>query len=231
MLPPLRTFDILLTIGLIIYTVSVMLLTKYVFKLMTEKGINDEDAVYYDRKFVHIFAGGVVALFVPLYSSEWYPLSAGLLLTIITYSFHKDRGRLYWFQTKKDYNDVNFCLMWGISIFILWRVFDNPWLAILPAAFMAFGDGITGIVRNILFRKRLKHPIGNLFMAMVCIPIGYILGGIGGIALGGIIAGLLASIVERYEFGIIDDNILITLFSSISLYVYFFATKNIIMPF
>ena len=225
MLPLLRPFDILLTIGLIVYTLSVMLLTRYIFRLMTAKGIKDEDAVYYDRKFVHIFAGGVVSLFVPLYSSEWYPLFAGLLFALTTYIFHKDKGRLFWFQTKKDYNDVNFCLMWGVSIFILWRVFDNPWLAILPATFMAFGDGVTGIIRNVLFKKRLKHPIGNLFMAMVCIPIGYILGGIGGIAFGGVIAGILASIVERYEFGIIDDNIIITVVSSIALYVFFLATQ------
>ena len=231
MILSIEPFDIILIVALCIYLVIVAVLTKYAFKIMTNKGLDKEDALYYNRKFVHIFAGGVVALFVPLYSSEWYPLFAGLLLTALTYISHRHGNSLYWFQTKKDFNDVNFCLMWGISIFVLWNLLDNPWLAILPATFMAFGDGITGITRNALFKKRFKHPIGNLFMAMVCMLLGYVLGGMGGIPLGAIIAGILASIIERYEFGLIDDNILITLVSSITLYGYFIIAKAIPLPY
>lgn len=198
---------------------------------MEKKGINKQDALYYNRKFVHIFAGGIVTLFIPLYSSEWYPLLAGLLLTCMTYISHKKGNSMYWFQTDKDFNDVTFCFMWGISIFILWYFLQNPWIAILPAAFMAFGDGITGIARNAIFKKRFKHPIGNFFMGVVCIPLGFTFGGVGGIPLGGIIAGIFASIVERYEFGIIDDNVLITVISSIFLYTYFIVSKTISFPF
>jgi dolichol kinase len=189
---------------------------------MISKKIKREDTLYYNRKFVHILAGGIVTLFVPFYSNPFYPLLAGFLLTIITYISHRRGGKLYWFQSKRDFNDVNFCLMWGISIFILWSILDSPWLAIMPAAFMAFGDGITGIVRNWFFKKRFKHPIGNVFMAAVCIPIGYVFGGYGGIALGGVIAAIIASITERYEFGYLDDNILITFSSSIVLIFYKF---------
>jgi len=221
MMPFLETLDIVLTISLCLYTILVVYLTKYAFSFMVNRGINKDDAIYYNRKFVHIFAGGIVAFFVPLYSSEWYPLLAGFLLTILTYISHRQGNSMYWFQTKQDFNDVNFCLMWGISIFALWLAFDNPILAILPATFMSFGDGITGIVRNAMFKKRFKHPIGNVFMGLVCIPLGYILGGIGGIALGGVLAAVFASIIERYEFGPIDDNVLITLVASITLYLYY----------
>ena len=116
--------------------------------------------------------------------------------------------------------------MWGISIFFLWIIFDTRWIAIIPAAFMAFGDGVTGIVRNWFFKKRFKHPIGNLFMVAVCIPIGYVFGGYGGIALGGVIAAIIASITERYEFGFLDDNILITLSSSLILILYTFLFSS-----
>ena len=103
MIPSLETFDILLTVSLLVYAGIVVLLTKYVFNIMVKKGINQDDAIYYNRKFVHIFAGGIIALFVPLFSTEWYPLFAGFLLTILTYLSHK-RGRdMYWFQTKKDF--------------------------------------------------------------------------------------------------------------------------------
>jgi len=92
---------------------------------------------------------------------------------------------------------------------------------------MSFGDGVTGIARNVLFKKRTKHPIGNVFMVAVCIPLGYFLGGLGGIAIGGAMAAIVASIMERYEFGPIDDNILITISSSIALYAYLIIFANI----
>lgn len=198
---------------------------------MKKTDIKPVDALYYNRKFVHIFAGGVITLFVPLYSSQWYPLMAGIILTSITFISHKKGRSMYWFQTDKNRNDVTFCLMWGLSIFILWSLLQNPFIAILPAAFMSFGDGITGIARNVIYNKRFKHPIGNLFMGIVCISIGLTFGGLGGIPLGGILAGLLASIVERYEFGAVDDNILITTISSIFLYIYVLGSKLIVFPF
>ncbi len=214
---------------LTIYTVSITFLTKKTYDLMVNKGIKKKDAVYYNRKIVHIFAGGVIALIVPIvFSSSIYPLFCGLSITIITYLSHKRRrGKmLYWFQTEDNLNDVSFCFMWGITIFVLWEVMGAmgntgaPWIAIIPAVFVSFGDGVTGIARNALFKKRTKHPIGNVFMAAVCIPLGYFLAGFGGIAIGGAIAAIVASTMERYEFGPIDDNILITISSSIVLYIF-----------
>jgi dolichol kinase len=187
---------------------------------MISKNIKKKDALYYNRKFVHILAGGVVTLFVPLYSSPYYPLLAGFILTFLTLYSHRKGGKLYWFQSERDLNDVNFCLMWGLSIFFLWIIFDSPWIAIIPAAFMAFGDGITGIIRNWLFKKRFKHPIGNVFMAFVCLPMGFFFGLQADIPIGGVIAAIVASISERYEYGLLDDNIIITISSSLVLLVY-----------
>lgn len=214
-------FDFGLTIALILYIISVFYTLKFVYELLINKGIEKHSAIYYNRKLVHIFAGGITALFIPFYSSYWYPLMAGFLLTFVTYISHKRGGRLYWFQTNQDFNDVNFCLMWGVSIFFLWIVIGDPWVAIIPAFFMAFGDGVTGLIRNKFFKKRCKHPIGNIFMAIVCIPAGYLFGLQADMAIAGAIAGLIASIVERYEYGPIDDNVLITIFSTAFLYFYY----------
>ena len=62
----------------------------------------------------------------------------------------------------------------------------------------------------------------NTFIAAFCIPIGFTLGNIGGMAIGGAVAGIVASIMERYEIGPIDDNILITLSSSVVLFLFSF---------
>jgi dolichol kinase len=217
-------FDLLLALILSIYVLSVFYSLKFVYEYNIRIGIEKQTAIYYNRKYVHIFAGGVTAVFIPFFSSYWYPLFAGIILTIITYISHKRGGKLYWFQNNNDYNDVNFCIMWGFSIFILWAFLGDSykWISIIPALFMSFGDGITGIIRNVFFKKRNKHPIGNIFMAIVCVPIGYYFGSFSGIAIGGIISGVIASIVELFEIGPIDDNVFITIISSLFLVIFIY---------
>ena len=207
----------------------VLFATRKTFEWMTKHRVRKKDAIYYNRKLVHIFAGGVVVLLVPVvFKYPLFPLFCGLALAAFTYFFHKRKTMLYWFQTEENYNDVTFCIMWGLSIFVLWTLLNMQgvenaaWIAIIPSTFMALGDGITGIVRNVAFRERTKHPIGNVYMAFLCIPFGYYLGLLGGgqqMAIVGIVAALIASIVERYEIGPIDDNVLITLCSSVVLFV------------
>jgi phytol kinase len=113
---------------------------------------------------------------------------------------------------KQNWNDSKFALMWSLSIAILWILFNDPFLAIIPALFMAFGDAVTGLVRNALYKKRSKKPIGNVFMLIVCALIGYYFASMAvkPIPLWGVLAAVAASIVERFEFGPIDDNILIS---------------------
>jgi len=207
---------------LAIYAGGIFLLTKQLYERMIKKGIKRDVAVYYNRKLIHIFAGGVIVIAVPfVFSNPWYPLFSGLILTGFTYLAHKRGNVLYWFQTKDNINDVTFCFMWGLTIFILWQILGNPWVAIIPPAFIAFGDGITGIVRNFAFEERKKHPIGNIYMMGVCIPIGYFFANSGepSIPLWGVTAAVVASLFERYEFGKIDDNILVTVIATIILYI------------
>ncbi len=207
---------------LAIYAGGIFLLTKHFYEWMIKKRIKRDVAVYYNRKLIHILAGGVIVIAVPfVFSNPLYPLFSGLVLTVFTFFSHRRGNVLYWFQTKDNFNDVTFCFMWGLTIFILWQILGNPWVAIIPPAFIAFGDGITGIVRNFAFEERKKHPIGNIYMMGVCIPIGYFFANSGepSIPLWGVIAAIVASLFERYEFGKIDDNILVTVSATIILYI------------
>ena len=224
-------YDIVLLVLLALYTGLVLYLTKYVYLYGMKKGLKEQDALYYNRKFVHIFAGGIVALFVPFFQSPIYPLIAGFTLASITFLTHERGERLYWFQNSKDFNDVTFCIMWGASIFIIWFLTNSAWLAILPALYMAFGDGITGIIRNAFFGERSKHYIGNVFMAAACLPLGYLFGSLAALSFGGIISAFLASAIEHFEFGPIDDNILITVSASITILIVYHIEYGIIFSF
>ncbi|MGQ9660298.1 MAG: hypothetical protein ACUVQI_02755 [Thermochromatium sp.] len=208
--------------GLSGYVLTVLILTRWPYQVMTRRGLEPIRAVYYNRKFVHMLAGGVGSLAVPLvFVDPWFPLVSGLLLTLLTNLTHATGMRFYWFQTNDNRNDVKFALMWSLSVAALWWILDDPWLAILPALYMAFGDGVTGIARNALIRKRSKSLIGSVFMLIVCAPMGWIIGSLAQPAIPewGLLSAVVATFIERHEFGPIDDNILITVSASVVLLI------------
>lgn len=211
------TSQLLWALGLGLYVLAVLLLTRIPYQAMVARGMEPIRAVYYNRKIVHMLAGGIGSLAVPLvFTDPWWPLLAGLGFTLFTLGAHRLGMRMYWFQTPDNTNDVKFALMWALSVSGLWWLLGDPWLAILPALYMAFGDGVTGIARNALVRRRSKSPIGNLFMLIVCAPLGWFIGAQADPAIPwwGLASALAATWVERYEFGPIDDNVLITLTAS-----------------
>lgn len=212
--------QLLWAIGLGFYILLVLFCTLISYRIMVTHGMEPIRAVYYNRKIVHILAGGVGSLMVPLvFTDPIYPLIAALLLTLFTFLAHGSEVRMYWFQTSDNRNDVKFALMWACSVSALWWVFDDPWLAILPSLYMAFGDGVTGIARNLFIHRRSKSPIGSVFMLIVCVPIGWMIGDHANpqIPEWGILSAVIATVIERYEFGPIDDNVLITLSASATL--------------
>lgn len=210
------------TLLCVAYAACVVMGTKRSYAAMMKRGFETNVAVYYNRKIVHMAAGGVVALLVPvLFVSPVYPLIVGLALSAFTYIPHRTGKRLAWLQTADNRNDVKFTVMWGLSIFVIWLILGDPFLAIIPSVFMAFGDGVTGVARNAFFRRRTKSWIGNAFMVCVCIPFGYVLASWASppIPWWGVASAVLASYIEHYEFGPIDDNILITVSSTAVLFI------------
>ena len=201
-----------------IWSVVIVFSIKPVHSYMVSRGTENMVAVYYNRKIAHMLAGGVPIILTPIvFDDPLWPLIGGLLGFVALLSTHLLDRRLWWMQTEQNMNDATFAFMLGISVFALWHYLDDAWLAILPALFMAYGDGVTGIIRNKMFAKRTKSAWGNLGMAILCIPLGYLIGKNAdpSIPLWGALSGAVASFVERYEFGPIDDNVLIVIASSI----------------
>jgi len=189
-------------------------LTKITYNLFIKRGYSNNVAIYFNRKIIHVLAGGITAFLVPiLFSSYLIPMILGLIFAIVTYLPHRTNKLLYWFQDPANYYEVNFCIMWALIITLGWIIFNNPWIAIIPVLFMSFGDAATGFVRNLIYKKRTKSWIGNLAMGIVSVPIGAIIG------ISGMIAAVIASIVEHFEFKYIDDNITVPFISFIIIYV------------
>ncbi|MCC6016259.1 MAG: dolichol kinase [Desulfurococcaceae archaeon] len=199
--------DIVKAIPLFIYILLlVYMLTKKLYFVMVSKGLRHNVAVYFNRKIIHILSGGVIALLVPyLFKEPFVPMVFAYILAIATYLPHKKRQILNWFQTEDNMYEVNFCIAWGTTIALLWILTNNPWISILPALAISFGDAVTGIVRNIVFGYRTKHWIGNIAMAILMIPIGYSIAGAAGA-----LSMVVASAIERIEVNPVDDNLLIS---------------------
>ncbi|MEM2430823.1 MAG: dolichol kinase [Candidatus Bathyarchaeia archaeon] len=183
----------------------VMVLTKRLYGLMRKRGLEHNVAIYYNRKIIHILAGGLCALIVPVaFNSFILPLIISILLAFFLSFYHRKRRLMYWFQTEDNMYEVSFCIMWGLIISLGWILSGGDFrIGILPIIFMSIGDAITGIVRNMLYKRRTKSWWGNLAMALFSMMIGAIMG------LAGILAGAAASIIEHFEFKPIDDNVLI----------------------
>ena len=74
-------------LGMGVYVMVVLYATKYPYTMMVDRGMEPIRAVYYNRKIVHMFAGGVGSLSVPfLFTDVWYPMICGILLTALLYA-------------------------------------------------------------------------------------------------------------------------------------------------
>ncbi|MDD1776035.1 MAG: hypothetical protein LUP94_01615 [Candidatus Methanomethylicus sp.] len=207
------TQELLIAIVMFAYLMAIVFGTKYTYNIMKKRNFENGVAVYYNRKIIHIFGAGVLTLLFPVFfTAVTIPMILVGVIIVAIYLPHKLGKILYWFQVKENAYEVNFAIAWGLGIGLTWIFLGSPIYGVVTAAFMAFGDAVTGIVRNLVFKRRTKHWIGNVAMLFVCIPIGYIYAGNAGL-----VAAVVASIAEHFEFKPIDDNILITVSALITL--------------
>jgi dolichol kinase len=214
LVPTNLVFELLWASALFAYILALLKLTKRLYDLMISRGLKVNVAVYYNRKIIHMAAGGLVAALTPsIFTSPLIPCAFALVLALMLYIPHKKHKLLGWFQTGENMYEVNFCVAWGLSLLVLWVVTDDPLVAIIPPLFISFGDAVTGVIRNSIYGRRTKSWIGNIGMVAITVPVGWYLAGYTGA-----IAGLISSLVERFEFPpYFDDNLLITLVSSLVL--------------
>jgi len=199
--------DVPITAVLLIWMGFVLFFgSRWLYNLVLKKGWDQKRGTYLGRKFVHIFGAGLVAAVLPFeFHEPYFPLLFAMLLAVLTYTLHKTNHILYWFQDPANYSETYFAIMFGTVVFVTWFIDKTFLLAVVPTLFMAWGDGVTGVVRNLKYKKRTKAWEGSLAMLLVCIPIGALMG------LVGVLTGVAATLVERV--GWMDDNLSIPLVS------------------
>ncbi|EZQ04806.1 hypothetical protein [Candidatus Acidianus copahuensis] len=173
--------------------------------------IADKKGTYVARKFIHILGGGVVAVLGPfVFSSPLIPIILPYILTIYLL-LHRKGKMLSWFQDKGDMGEVFFTFSFGTILLLSWVLIPSFWdpgnkllyVALLPLFYMSFGDGITGIIRNYVYGKRMKGNWGSLGMLVLCATLGYLL-----LSYVGLLSGIIATVLEKY--GKLDDNLTVS---------------------
>ncbi len=198
-------------------------LSKWVYNFAIKRGFPPNSATYFGRKVIHIFAAGITTLFLPfLFKEAYIPFILGLGFAFYTYFFHKIKKLQNWYQVKENRHEVNFCIMWSLSILIGWFLDKSFWLGVIPALFMAFGDGVTGIIRNFRYKKQSKAWEGSLGMFLTCAVIGGLKMGIAGL-----VAAFVATFFERFD----DDNIYIPVSSFLVLAICLYFFPELTKPF
>ncbi len=171
------------------------------------KWVAEKQNLYVARKTIHILAGGLVAFLSPyIFKSPAIPLIGGVGMLALTLLPRLKGERMDWFQVEENLGEVWFCITWTVVIVGLWYIDLKAGIA--AALFMSVGDGITGIVRNKVYRRWTKGLAGSVAMLLVTLLIGWYYKGISGI-----LGALAATLVEKWPK--IDDNITVPLISAV----------------
>jgi len=177
----------------------------YLANYFYDKGVEQ----YISRKVGHGVGGVGFLLCVFLFSSAWWPiiLAGGFTLLLGGARLLKPKTFRGVGGTGRQHAlaEVYFPVAGTLSIAIGWGWLGNPWLAVVPILFMAWGDMLTGIVRSRVYGHEVKGNLGSVAMIVVCLIVAYFfkpywIGAIGAV---------VATLAERFtplSKGIWDDN-------------------------
>ncbi|MBA7698192.1 hypothetical protein ES703_106867 [subsurface metagenome] len=126
----------------------------------------------------HIFGGIGYLLSVILFSEPYWPIILSLGFTLVLGISHFMRPRDFrgvgGTSRPEGLAEVLYPAAGTFSLVIGWLCLGNPWLAIIPCLYLAWGDSITGIVRYIHHKGQTafrKYNCGTVAMLIVCLGI------------------------------------------------------------
>ncbi len=188
--------------------------------LKVSKWIASKTSIYVARKTIHMLGGGMVAILAPfVFTSPLVPILASYVLTAYLIYVRLSERKMGWFMEENNKGEVYFTFSYGTLLLLMWIIEPNYWgtkdvyIPLVPIYYMSFGDGVTGIIRNYVYKQRRKGLWGSLGMFLVSAPIGYYFFGPIGLA-----SAVLATLVELIKN--VDDNLTVP-FSSFAFLLIF----------
>jgi phytol kinase len=175
---------------------------------------------YVSRKIGHGAGGLSFLLSLYFFESPWWPaclafLFGGILLLVRFFRPATFRGVGGSGRNYSSFSEVLFAWT-AVPVYLVgWAWCRQPALTVASLLFMAWGDGITGLVRSRMYSSPVKGMRGSLAMLAVCLIISLVL--IRPLWIGAL--GSLAATITEWSFGDvglikrIDDNLAIPVIS------------------
>ena len=154
--------------------------------------------------------GGVAFLMAVLWLSPWTATGVALAVTlgmlIAKLRFRRGLRGVSGSLSPQAWAEITYPLAGAVSLAVGWGLLEDRLLAFLPIAFMAWGDSVSGLTRDVLLRRgtvpRSWPLIGMLLtcLALATLIEPYWIGALGAV---------VATVSERYSpriNGVRDDN-------------------------
>jgi phytol kinase len=131
---------------------------------------------YVSRKIGHILGGIAFLIGVVLFTTPFWALALPALFALILFGARLVRPATFRGvggsgRSDKAVSEVWFALV-AVPVFgVSWLWLQRPELGLAALLFMAWGDGVTGLVRARLYHKPVKGWWGSLAMLAVCLLI------------------------------------------------------------
>ena len=124
------------------------------------------------RRYAHVLCG--VAFFIAvLWLGAGTAIALAGLLAVLVLALRLGHRRslrgVSRSDSTKDWAEVAFPVAIAVSLAVGWGVLGDRWLAFLPAAFVAWGDSVAGLVRAIVLRGRVAIVLPSIAMLGVCL--------------------------------------------------------------
>jgi dolichol kinase len=174
---------------------------------------------YISRKIGH-GAGGLAFLAAFAFSSSAWPIIVATGFSALLFTAHLVRPETFRGVGGTGRSETVMAEVWfagvAIPVFcISWLWLNKPAVAVTSLLFMAWGDGVTGLVRSQVYHRPVKGLWGSLAMFCVCLAISWVFVRPFWI---GVVGSMVAVITERVfgDNGVLkwaDDNWAIPLVS------------------
>jgi len=166
--------SVIAEIPLVVMVICVISVGLWISNILYDYGVPN----YISRKIGHS-AGGLAFLAAFAFSTSGWPIiiaasSGVLLLTVRLMKPHAIRGVGGTGRSHKVLAEVWFPWV-AVPVFaISWLWLNQPGVAVACLLFMAWGDGVTGLVRAQVYKKPVKGLWGSLAMFGVCLVISWV---------------------------------------------------------
>ena len=182
---------------LVLLVVGVVIIGLWISNILYDLGVPN----YISRKIGH-GAGGLAFLVSFAFSSPAWPIivAAGLGALLLVARLVRPetfRGVGGAGRSKTTMAEVWFAWI-ALPVFsISWLWLNKPEVAVTSLLFMAWGDGVTGLVRSQVYHRQVKGWWGSLAMLIVCLSISWVF--IRPYWIG--VAGSLIAVITEWVFG------------------------------